>query len=168
MLVRWPGVIKPGTIKNDIFASLDWVPTLVDIAGGRKGRRVEETHRGRPISRHCEHDARWRRSTSNTSRAIGKVCARYFFYYSGKDPSAVRYKNWKIYFANVVTRTGGLYLADVPYHFTLVVNIKRDPFETSVGIAIQDADGMGGALGSPIDRLPVMTGTCCPSASRSG
>ena len=37
MLVRWPGHIKPGTIKNDIFASLDWVPTFVDIAGGPKG-----------------------------------------------------------------------------------------------------------------------------------
>ncbi len=36
-LVRWPGVIKPGTVKNDIFASLDWVPTLVNIAGGDKG-----------------------------------------------------------------------------------------------------------------------------------
>src|SRR5690242_6003065 len=29
MLVRWKGVIKPGTVMNDMFASLDWVPTLV-------------------------------------------------------------------------------------------------------------------------------------------
>ena len=36
-VMRWPGVIKPGTVKNDIFASLDWLPTLVDIAGGAKG-----------------------------------------------------------------------------------------------------------------------------------
>ena len=34
LVVRWPGHIKPGTVKNDIFASLDWLPTLVDIAGG--------------------------------------------------------------------------------------------------------------------------------------
>ena len=26
-VVRWPGVIKPGTIKNEMFASLDWLPT---------------------------------------------------------------------------------------------------------------------------------------------
>ena len=31
-----------------------------------------------------------------------------FFYYSGKDPSAVRYKNWKMYFAMVVRCAGGL------------------------------------------------------------
>ena len=37
MVIRWPGIIKPGTVKNDIFASLDWLPTFVDIAGGPKG-----------------------------------------------------------------------------------------------------------------------------------
>src|ERR1700704_6476563 len=35
-VMRWPGVIKAGTVKNDIFASLDWLPTLVEIAGGDK------------------------------------------------------------------------------------------------------------------------------------
>ena len=38
MLVRWPGHIKPGTIKSDIFASLDWLPTfVVDIASRPQG-----------------------------------------------------------------------------------------------------------------------------------
>ena len=37
LVVRWPGHIKPGTVKNQMFASLDWLPTLVDIAGGPKG-----------------------------------------------------------------------------------------------------------------------------------
>ena len=37
LVVRWPGHIKPGTVKNQLFAALDWVPTLVDIAGGPKG-----------------------------------------------------------------------------------------------------------------------------------
>src|SRR5262252_1528681 len=36
-VIRWPGHIKPGTIKNQMFASLDWLPTFVDIAGGPKG-----------------------------------------------------------------------------------------------------------------------------------
>ncbi len=33
MLVKWPGVIKPGTIINDIMSSEDWMPTLVAAAG---------------------------------------------------------------------------------------------------------------------------------------
>src|SRR6516162_967063 len=36
-VIRWPGVIRPGTVKNEMFASLDWLPTFVNIAGGPKG-----------------------------------------------------------------------------------------------------------------------------------
>ena len=46
MVIRWPGHIEPGTVKNDIFASLDWVPTLVDIAGGAKGNELKAADRG--------------------------------------------------------------------------------------------------------------------------
>ena len=42
MVVRWPGHIKPGTVKNQLFAALDWVPTLVDIAGGPKGDGLKQ------------------------------------------------------------------------------------------------------------------------------
>src|ERR1700757_1353152 len=37
LVIRWPGHVKPGTVKNQLFAALDWVPTFVDIAGGPKG-----------------------------------------------------------------------------------------------------------------------------------
>src|SRR5262249_426664 len=43
--VRWAGHIKPGTVYNKLFAALDWVPTLVNIAGGPSGdglkKRIE-------------------------------------------------------------------------------------------------------------------------------
>ena len=42
LVIRWPGVIKPGTMKTEIFASLDWLPTLVEIAGGPKGNDLKE------------------------------------------------------------------------------------------------------------------------------
>ena len=32
-VVRWPGVIKPGTIINDIMSQEDWMPTLLAAAG---------------------------------------------------------------------------------------------------------------------------------------
>ena len=41
-VIRWPGHIKPGTVFKDIFASLDWVPTLVEIAGGPKGDELNK------------------------------------------------------------------------------------------------------------------------------
>ena len=33
MLVRWPGVIKPGTLVNEIFSQEDWLPTFLAAAG---------------------------------------------------------------------------------------------------------------------------------------
>jgi len=32
-IIRWPGKIKPGTVENDIFSGLDWLPTLANAAG---------------------------------------------------------------------------------------------------------------------------------------
>jgi arylsulfatase len=32
-LVRWPGVIKPGTVTNELMSHNDWVPTLAAAAG---------------------------------------------------------------------------------------------------------------------------------------
>src|SRR5260221_7893543 len=39
MVIRWPGHIRPGTVKNQLFAALDRMPTLFDIPGGPKGDR---------------------------------------------------------------------------------------------------------------------------------
>jgi hypothetical protein len=38
----------------------------------------------------------------------------------------------------------------IPFHWTLVQNIKRDPFEQSVGVAQQSAMSLGGALAGPV------------------
>jgi arylsulfatase len=32
-LVRWPGVITPGTVTNELMSHNDWIPTLASIAG---------------------------------------------------------------------------------------------------------------------------------------
>ena len=32
-VVRWPGVIKPGTVVNDIMSHEDWLPTFLAAAG---------------------------------------------------------------------------------------------------------------------------------------
>jgi arylsulfatase A-like enzyme len=33
LLVRWPGVVKPGSENSDIVSNLDFAPTFLDIAG---------------------------------------------------------------------------------------------------------------------------------------
>src|SRR5690606_22992281 len=32
-MVRWPGVIQPGTVINDVVAHEDWIPTLMAAVG---------------------------------------------------------------------------------------------------------------------------------------
>ena len=36
-VIRWPGHHQAGHREEPLFAALDWLPTLVDIAGGPKG-----------------------------------------------------------------------------------------------------------------------------------
>jgi arylsulfatase A-like enzyme len=149
MVIRWPGVITPGTVKNDIFASLDWVPTFVNIAGGPKGdglKKQIEAGQYPGIVKTTLDGVDQRDYLEGKSQ---KSARDTFFYYSGKDPSAVRYKNWKMYFAMVSDAPAGFTVGVVPYHWTQVVNIKRDPFETSIGQQQKTLFGMGGAIASP-------------------
>jgi arylsulfatase len=38
----------------------------------------------------------------------------------------------------------------IPFHFTLMQNIKRDPFEQAVGIEQKTVMSLGGALAGPV------------------
>jgi len=150
LVVRWPGHVNPGTVKNDIFASLDWLPTLVDIAGGPKANDLKsEIEKGTyPGITKTTLDGVDQRDylEGKTEKSARDT----FFYYSGKDPSAVRYKNWKMYFAMVSDTPQGFISGVIPYHWTQVVNIKRDPFETSLGEQIKTLFGQGGAIAAPV------------------
>ncbi|MEO8345539.1 MAG: arylsulfatase, partial [Betaproteobacteria bacterium] len=64
-------------------------------------------------------------------------------------PSAVRYKNWKFYYAMAPSSATGGLLGVQTYHWTQVNNIKRDPFEAAVGAEQLTLLGMGGSLAAP-------------------
>jgi arylsulfatase A-like enzyme len=148
-VVRWPGHIKPGTVKSQLFAALDWLPTLVDIAGGPKGDGLKqqiEAGRYSGIVKTTLDGFDQRDYLEGNSE---KSARDFFFYYSGATPSAVRYKNWKMYYAMSQSGAEGWLLPLVPYHFTLVQNIKRDPFEQAVGGSQKTTVSFGGALASP-------------------
>ena len=98
LVIRWPGHIKPNTVKSDIFASLDWLPTLVDIAGGPKGDRLKkqiEAGKYPGIVKTTLDGVDQREYLEGDS---AKSARDTFFYYTGAKPSAVRYKNWKLYY----------------------------------------------------------------------
>ncbi|MBR0901037.1 arylsulfatase [Bradyrhizobium liaoningense] len=148
-LVRWPGVIKPGTVNNEMFAALDWLPTFVNIAGGAKGDQLKRRIEAGQYPGIVKTTLDGVDQTEYLSGRSEKSARDTFFYYSGKDPSAVRYKNWKIYFTMVSDAPQGFIAGALPYHWAQVVNIKRDPFETSIGSQYKTLMGLGGVIGSP-------------------
>lgn len=126
-LARWPGVIKPGTIVNDIMSHEDWMPTVVAAAGDPevkqkllKGMKVGD----KTLKTHLD-------GYNFMPFFKGEVAAgprhEFFFFDDNANLNALRYDNWKLHFAwiegNLFTgkRTSG----NVP----LLVNLRQDPFE---------------------------------------
>src|SRR3954464_165265 len=106
-VVRWPGHIKPGTVRNQLFAALDWLPTLVDIAGGAKGDALKNQIEAGQYPGIVKTTLDGVNQIDYLSGKSDKSARDHFLYYSGKDPSAVRYKNWKMYFAMVSDNPAG-------------------------------------------------------------
>jgi arylsulfatase A-like enzyme len=150
MVVRWPGHIKPGTVKNQIFAALDWLPTFVNIAGGPSGDGLKKQLEAGQYSGIVKTTLDGFDQRDYLEGKSDKSARDHFFYFSGATPSAVRYKNWKMYYTMSQPGPAGWILPLIPFHFTLVQNIKRDPFETSVGTEQKSAMSLGGALGGPV------------------
>ncbi len=126
-LARWPGVIKPGTIVNDIMSHEDWLPTLLAAAGDPemkqkllKGMTVGE----KTFKTHLD-------GYNFMPFFKGEVATgprREFFYFDDNaNLNALRYGNWKIHFAWIEGHlfTGKRTAANVP----LVVNLRQGPFE---------------------------------------
>ena len=129
--IRWPGVIKPGQVLNDVFAHEDMLPTLLSAAGepdvkGKlvKGMRVG----GKSFKVHLDgYDV--------TDALTGKSPSpRSEFFYFNDDAALVglRYNQWKVVFAE--QREHGLNVWEEPFvtlRFPKLFNLRSDPFETA-------------------------------------
>jgi len=129
--IRWPGVIKPGTVVNDIFAHEDMLPTLLAAAGAPdvkdqllKGMKVGN----KTFKVHLDgYDV--------TDALAGKAPSpRKEFFYFNDDGSlvALRYNQWKVVFSE--QRAHGLDVWEepfVPLRLPKLFNLRSDPFETA-------------------------------------
>ena len=129
--IRWPGVIKPGTVFNDIFAHEDMFPTLLAAAGDAdvttkllKGMAVGK----KTFKVHLD-------GYNITDALAGKTPSpRRSFFYFNDDGSLVglRYDQWKIVFAE--QRTTGFDVWQEPFvalRLPKIFNLRSDPFETA-------------------------------------
>ena len=130
-VIRWPGVIKPGTVLNDIFAHEDMLPTLLAAAGDSdvKGQLLTGVKVGdKTFKVHLD-------GYNITDALAGKSPSpRHEFFYFNDDGSLVglRYDQWKIVFAE--QREHGLNVWEEPFvslRLPKLFNLRSDPFETA-------------------------------------
>ncbi len=127
--MRWPGVIKPGTVHNDIFAHEDMLPTLLAAAGEPNVK--EELLKGKKVG---DNTFKVHLDGYNLTDALaGKTPSpRKEFFYFNDDGSLVcfRYDQWKVVFAE--QRAHGFDVWQEPFvtlRVPRVFNIRTDPFE---------------------------------------
>lgn len=128
-MITWPGVIKPGTVLNDIFAHEDMLPTILAAAGDPDVK--EKLLKGMPVG---DKTFKVHLDGYNCMDAMaGKSPSprHEFFYFNDRgDLAAVRYDQYKITFKE--QRHEGCEAWQEDYtnlNMPKLYNLRADPFE---------------------------------------
>jgi arylsulfatase len=129
-LIKWPGVIKPGTIVNDIGAHEDMLPTLVAAAGDKSA--IGDLLKGRSIGGTSFKVHLDGYDLGPALRGEAKEWPRKEFIYWTDDGSvaALRYGDMKVTFLE--QKSEGLRVWQDPFKVLrapLLTNLRMDPFE---------------------------------------
>ncbi len=129
LVVRWPGVIKPGTEMNEITSHEDWLPTLLAAAGQPnvkesllKGLRAGATYKvhldGYNLLPYLKGETKeWPRK-------------EFVYWTDDGEPAALRFEQWKMLFLE--QRAQGLDVWQDPMvvlRLPKLFNLRADPFE---------------------------------------
>lgn len=129
-LIRWPGVIKPGTVFNQFFAHEDFIPTFA-AAGGNPDivAQCMKTCKLGSKSFHVHLDGY---NLMPFFKGDVKESPRNEFLYWSDDGDlfAVRIKDWKISFYEQYHTGIGVWQNDyTKLRLPMLYNLRADPFE---------------------------------------
>jgi arylsulfatase len=132
-VMRWPGVVKPGSVCNEIVSHHDWLPTLVRAAGEPgvvdKLKQGYEAY-GKTYKVHIDgYDLTpYLKGDTDAHARPG------FFYFSDDgDLVGLRWGNWKLVFMQQEI-PGTMYLWMYPLtrlRTPKIFNLRTDPFEVA-------------------------------------
>jgi arylsulfatase len=130
-MVRWPGQITPGSVSNEIVSHLDWLPTLLAIAGEPDIKeKLKKGHKAgaKKFKVHLDGYNLLPYLTGKTKKSEREE----FFYFSDDgDLTAFRYDNWKIVFAEQRVQ-GTMRIWAEPFvalRVPKIFNLRTDPYE---------------------------------------
>jgi arylsulfatase A-like enzyme len=130
-LVRWPGVVEPGRVINDIFSGLDWFPTLT-IAAGAPADLVEQLQQGMTLldTEYAVHLDGY--NQFDLLKGSGPSQRDEIWYFAQATLGAYRLDNFKFSF---ISQPGGWTGAVEPLTWMGIVNLRLDPFERTLDFA---------------------------------
>jgi len=128
-VIKWPGVIKPGTVVNDVGAHEDMLTTFVAAAGDRTAK--EDLLKGRTIGGRTYKVHLDGYDLGPALKGEAKWPRREFLYWTDDGSvAALRYDNWKITFLK--QEHEGLKVWQQPFtvlRAPTIANLRMDPFE---------------------------------------
>jgi arylsulfatase len=135
-MISWPGVIKPGTIINEVGSHQDMFPTLLAAAGDttvkdelKKGRKVGNTTYkvhldGYNLLPAFKGEAKWPRE-------------EFIYWTDDGSVAALRYGNWKATFLRQDAHGLKVWQEPfVPLRAPMLTNLRMDPFELAQDIGM--------------------------------
>ncbi|MBK5096290.1 MAG: arylsulfatase [Gemmatimonadetes bacterium] len=126
-MLRWPGVIEPGTVSNEIFSHEDMMPTLLAAAGEPDiTEKLLEGHQAGDKTFKVHLDG-YNLMPYFQGQTDASPRESIFYFDQAGGLNAVRVRNWKLHFTllegpiNEAVR--------VKRAWPVVINLKADPFE---------------------------------------
>ena len=137
-IIKWPGVIKPGSVHNDVFAHEDVLPTIMAAVGQpdiAQKLKAGTTVGGKTYKVHLDGY-----NLMPYLKGEAKEAPRKEFLYWSDDGKlvALRYNQWKLVFAE--QRAHGMDVWQEPFvdlRLPKLFNLRSDPFERA------DHEGLG-------------------------
>jgi len=128
--IRWPGVLKPGTVSNEVFSHQDMLPTLVAAAGepdivAKSKQGYKAGNKTFKVYLDGFNLLPYLKGEVKENPRPG------FLYWSDEgDLMALRYGNWKVHFMEQRSEGADAWQDPfTPLRFPKLVNLRTDPFE---------------------------------------
>jgi len=130
MMVRWPGVVKPGSISNEIISNIDWYTTLASAAGApdiKKQLASGTTLNGKQFKVHLDGFDFVPYLKGQEKKGPRD---RIMYFDQAGNLNAVRWNDWKLSFAvqdgNIATGSRKV------TNWAMIANLRMDPYEKAL------------------------------------